>query len=182
MYNISSSKDGGTLVQLRNLTRRSLPQNPKNDVNTSDDFMDLILKGHILAATMTVLGIEDIDEIPSSLPSNLSSESSSMKKGILVGIVHEVVDKFVNIDLSSTAKKATKEVDKVYEYARGTLSLLLLHCEFQDAIREGDGLRVLRIWKFLLFIFKASNKVNYSIEAFNMSAQYYIYTYCCHRD
>ena len=77
---------------------------------------------------MTVLGIEDIDEIPSSLPSNLhvSSESSSKKKGILVGIVHKVVDKFVNIDLSSTAKKATKEVDEVYEYARETLSLLLL--------------------------------------------------------
>ena len=45
----AKSKDGGTLVQLRNLTRRSLPQNPKNDVNTSDDF---ILKGHILAATI----------------------------------------------------------------------------------------------------------------------------------
>ena len=131
MYNISSSKDGGTLVQLRNLTQRSLPQNSKSDVNTSDDFMDLIFKG--LAATMTVLGIEDIDEIPSSLPSNLSSESSSKKKGILVGIVHEVVDKFVNIDLSSTAKKATKEGNEVYEYARETLSLLLLHCEFQDA-------------------------------------------------
>ena len=32
---------------------------------------------------------------------------------------------------------------------------------------------MLRVWKFLLFIFKASNKVNYSIEAF-MLAQYYV--------
>ena len=51
---------------------------------------------------------------------------------------------------------------------------MLLHEEFKDAIREGDGERVLRVWKFLLIIFKASNKSNYSIEAFNLLAQYYI--------
>ena len=41
LYKIT--KDGGTLVQLRNLTRRTLPHNFKSDVNISDDFVDLVL-------------------------------------------------------------------------------------------------------------------------------------------
>lgn len=174
MYNTSSSRDGGTLVQLRNLTRRRLPQKPKDDVNSTDDFMDLILKSHVLSATMTVLGIKDLDAIPSFLPGNLSCESSSKKKDILDSIVRKVVDKFVNIELFSGSNQKAQDIDEVLEYAKETLSLSLFHEEFQDAIREGDGERVLNAWKFLLPAFKASNKVNYSIEAFNMLAQYYI--------
>ena len=44
----------------------------------------------------------------------------------------------MNIDLfSSTAEPA--ESDEVYKYARETLSLTLLHAEFQDAICNGDS-------------------------------------------
>ena len=174
MYNISSSRDGGTLVQLRNLTRRCLPQNPKNDVNSTDDFMDLIFKRHALSATMTVLGIKEMDASPSSLPDNLLCQSSSKKKDALDFIVKKVLDKFVNIELFSTSSQAARDIDEVQECAKETLSLSLLNEEFWDAIREDDGERVLNVWKFLLFVFKACNKGNYSIEAFNMLAQYYI--------
>ena len=47
--------------------------------------------------------------------------------------------------------------------------------EFHDAIKEGDGLRVLRCWKYLLLLFKASQKKNYSIEAFQFLCQYHFY-------
>ena len=50
------------------------------------------------------------------------------------------------------------------------LEKLCHYCKFKDAIREGDGGRVLRVWK----LFKASNKANYGIEAFNLLAQYHI--------
>jgi len=43
--------------------------------------------------------------------------------------------------------------------------------ELADAIREGDGDRVHRCWKYLLPIFKASNRTNYSIEVLNMLNQ-----------
>ena len=45
--------------------------------------------------------------------------------------------------------------------------------ELRDAIREGDGLRVLRCWKYLLPVFKSSNRHNYSVEVLNMLSQYY---------
>ena len=44
--------------------------------------------------------------------------------------------------------------DKVKSYASEVLSLGLFHEEFRDAIREGDGERVLRCWKFMLLMFK----------------------------
>ena len=47
--------------------------------------------------------------------------------------------------------------------------------EYHDAIKEGDGLRVMRCWKYLLLLFKASQKKNYSIEAFQFLCQYYYY-------
>ena len=43
---------------------------------------------------------------------------------------------------------------------------------YSDAIREGDGDRVLRCWRYLLAIFKSSGRKNYSIEALNMLYQY----------
>ena len=32
--------------------------------------------------------------------------------------------------------------------------------EFKDAIREGDGNRVLRVWKYFLLLFKAADRKN----------------------
>ena len=61
------------------------------------------------------------------------------------------------------------------EYAKEVFSLGMLYMEFHDAIKEGDGLRVLRCWKYLLLIFKASQRKNYSIEAFNFLCQYFFY-------
>lgn len=47
----------------------------------------------------------------------------------------------------------------------------MLYLEFQDAIREGDGARVLTCWKYFLPIFKASGRKNYALEALNLLFQ-----------
>ena len=39
---------------------------------------------------------------------------------------------------------------------------------FHDSIKEGDGERVKRYWKFMLLLFKASNRRNYAVEAANL--------------
>ena len=56
-------------------------------------------------------------------------------------------------------------------YACELMSFGLLYSEFKDSIREGDGGRVLRCWKFFLPIFKADGKTNYAIEAVTYLAQ-----------
>ena len=63
--------------------------------------------------------------------------------------------------------------DKVHLYGNQVLTLVLIcHC-FNDSIREGDGDRVLRCWKFLLVIFRAKGHCNYCKEAIILLAQYH---------
>lgn len=40
----------------------------------------------------------------------------------------------------------------------------MLLLEFNDAVHEGDGERLLRVWKFLLVIFRSVHKTKYSLE------------------
>ena len=55
-------------------------------------------------------------------------------------------------------------------------SLSLIGHGFHDSIKEGDGDRIIRYWKLLLIIFKASDKRNYGKEAVILLLQYY-YTF-----
>lgn len=63
--------------------------------------------------------------------------------------------------------------DHIYEYACGILSHGLMYMEFRDAIREGDGSRILRCWRYFMILFKKTRRTNYSVEAFNLLAQYH---------
>ena len=60
--------------------------------------------------------------------------------------------------------------DGVCLYAREVLSLGLIWHELHDAVKKGDGNRVIQVWKFLL-VFKNSGRKNYSTEALNLLLQ-----------
>lgn len=101
--NVTSSKDEGIQGQLRNLTQRNLPQNPKNDVQK----ISLIWSSCSFCYN-AVLKIKELNEVVSSLSVNLANESSS-RKNTLYAIVNEVVDQFLNIELfSSSAQERLK--------------------------------------------------------------------------
>ena len=59
------------------------------------------------------------------------------------------------------------------EYGRNLLSIGLFYLELSDAIKEGDGERVLRCWLYLLPIFKGCCRKNYSVEVLNMLCQFH---------
>jgi len=61
--------------------------------------------------------------------------------------------------------------DGVCLYAREVLSLGLIWHELHDAVKKGDGNRVIQVWKFLLLVFKNSGRKNYNIEALNLLLQ-----------
>ena len=68
----------------------------------------------------------------------------------------------------SHASQAVKKVapDGVYNYASAVLNDGLLLLEFKDAIREGDGRRIIRVWKVLMLYFHYARHKNYKHEAF----------------
>lgn len=75
----------------------------------------------------------------------------------------------MDIDYPSSSSKGD---DHVQTYANEVLSLGLLFKEFVDAIREGDGERIIRCWRYFLPLFKCLDRTNYSIEAFNLLFEY----------
>ena len=72
---------------------------------------------------------------------------------------------------TNSNKVDSSQVDSVQAYAKEVMTLGLIYAEFADGIREGDGVRVTRCWKFLMLIFKAVQRKNYSCEAFALLAQ-----------
>ena len=68
-------------------------------------------------------------------------------------------------------KGDSKQDDSVQAYATEILTLGLIYAEFADGIREGDGERVIRCWKYFMLIFKNTQRKNYSCEAFALLAQ-----------
>jgi len=90
-----------------------------------------------------------------------------------------VVNKFVKIilpvpDFTTTRNSSTtqyKTKDQVFLCATEVVSLGLLWIDFHDAKREGNGDRLIRVWKSLLLVFKASRRKYYGIEALNLQLQ-----------
>lgn len=61
--------------------------------------------------------------------------------------------------------------DVILNYASAVLNDGLLLLEFKDAIREGDGNRILQCWKVLLMYYRSANHTNYASEAFHFISQ-----------
>ena len=140
------------MYQLRNLiNRKAVPSDPSTNMNAAEDFLLLLLHGHAVAAGKIIQEHNPVTDLANA---------------IVVNFVH------LPIARETSAQKSLSD-DGVYLYAMELLSLSLLWHGFHDAIREGDGIRILRYWKFMLVIFKSSKKYNYAKEAVNLLLQYY---------
>ena len=72
---------------------------------------------------------------------------------------------------SSVDTSQEPQEDRIYNYACRFMGMALMARNFHDASREGDGLRTIRCWKFLMLYYKADNRVKYAVEAFHLLAQ-----------
>lgn len=134
----------------------------------------------MLSAAMTLFGMAAIDDIPTNkqyFPTGSEKLPPPERKHLLLMATGAVVDKYV--DLQFVRKKKAKrdssakaaEIDRVQQYASEVLTLGLLLMEFIDAIREGDGDRIIRCWRFFLPLFKSTRRKNYAVESFILLAQ-----------
>lgn len=77
------------------------------------------------------------------------------KQEVFISNVRTMLKEQVMISEISIWENTTKSDDKVATYA---LTLGMLLAEFKDAVKEGDGPRVIQVWKLLLPIFKAAKE------------------------
>ena len=163
LYSFKSASDKGTLFQLKELVHRtSFGKDPKHNMKNTEDFLETVVFAHITAAA---------NEIIASNDNSLISCHELSKR---------IVSQFVNInvpsseDTSDAENAATTENtinDSVYLYAVDLLTMGLFWYAYRDAIREGDGDRIMRHWKFLAAIFRQQRHYNYANEGFNLLAQ-----------
>ena len=78
-----------------------------------------------------------------------------------VQITHHGEPKRKSEDLENTS-------DGVFNYHSGFLKVALLERDFQDSIKEGDGQRTCRLWKFKMLHFKQAGRTKYSLEALKL--------------
>ena len=128
-----------------------MPFDPEKNMNAAEDFLLLLLHTHVVAAAKAMQSVHPTETV--------------------ADLARLVVDNYVHLPRTSDA--ATAECnDGVHLYAAELLSLGLLWHGFHDAIREGDGDRILRYWKFLLVVFNSTKHRNYAKEAVNLLLQY----------
>ncbi len=68
----------------------------------------------------------------------------------------------------ASAIEQRREEDCVFNYHSAFLKMGLLERDFQDSMREGDGKRTSRIWKFKMLHFKEAQRHKYSLEALKL--------------
>ncbi len=174
MYSYNSSGDHGTLYQVRNkLNRTNVVKSPKKDVNACEDFIEIVTDSLVVVAALATFQLKSATDTPveSFLPTDIWTLSDSERRECLIKLCEKVNDKFVHFSYNTSVRVSTGD-DQVCEYSVQLLRLGCFYMEFKDSIREGDGERVLRCWKYMIPIFLASGNRNYACEAANLLLQH----------
>lgn len=105
-------------------------------------------------------------------PENLWTSTNEEQKAILHSVSKKIVRKFIDFTFNSCPNSGNHD-DKVHDYTCHFLSIGCFYLAFKDAIKEGDGERVLECWRYLLPIFHNTGRKNYCNEAIHFLCQYY---------
>ncbi len=210
-------------MQLRNLIdRRNVKggTDVKNQVNEVEDFLELVITCHLLAAAMHFFSMESTEDTPhsSGFPTEIREADKYQRKRVFQKRMSQIIDKYVvlpqlkghqpagdNLDNNPHIRRIQSEhqycapdqqtvrhrtlpqsvsvlaprhlvghsvrkaaPDGVFDYASALLNDGLLLLEFRDAIREGDGNRILRCWRAMTLYFRYAGHINYLSEAVTM--------------
>ena len=131
------------------LNRTSVHADPAKSFKAAEDFFNLVWEAHAVAATQHLMSIQKDDSV--------------------LSLCKRMIDSFVAL-LRSPKERPTLH-DAVHVYDLDVPSRSLVSNGFHDAIREGDGDRVIWYWKLLMMLFRESGRRNYSKEAFLMILQ-----------
>ena len=152
---------------LSHYTLYNIPKTVKNDVTAAQDFFGLVLDAHIIAAAMQCFGMKNVSDTPTQneFLGDLSVATDEEKKKYIPLFTKAFLRKFVlnHIQMldgvvtmdGTNSTVTTSSMDGVFDYACTVIGFGLMARNFSDAIREGDGERLLRCWKFFMLHFKA---------------------------
>ena len=177
-YSTRSARDKGSLYQIRNqLNRTNVPTDVKRDFNACEDFVETVTDSYVIAAALETFGMKSTSDTPDDNvienAQDLWMQPKEERKDCMEKLCLKVYKKFISLSYNSTPKEYIyTDSDCVSSYAIQLLRIGMLYMEFADGIREGDGSRVLRCWRYFLPIFRASHSTNYAGEALRLLHQH----------
>ena len=120
----------------------------------------------MVAALMDCFNMKSMeDNLPQQILSSLKQAPMEERKVIFHKLVQKILHNLVKLPENPGSKASDDNQDGVFKYACEVLTYGLLHAEFNDAIREGDGIRIITCWKFFLLLFRAANRTKYALES-----------------
>ena len=116
------------IYKLRNLIcRTNVKIDPSKAFDECKDFLLTVVKGLIVAATMTLFNMSDADDTPDNVPTQSRLHTDKKRVTLLSAVTDEIYEKF----MKSTYNKredGTINKDMVVEYNRSLLLSIGLFC------------------------------------------------------
>ena len=105
---MNSSVEHGTLYQIRNIINyTNVGKIPKHCFNLCDDFLETVITGHILCASLKVFGMATLDDQPHD-DLITSHETVDDRESLLMSLSKRVVDKFICQSFNSPLNRQNK--------------------------------------------------------------------------
>lgn len=138
---MTSGRQKGTLYQLKNLVHRtSILLSPKDNMNPTEDFMEILMDSHLISETLQLLDLPSVKDIT----------RDTARLHSLRSIAEQIVETFIQPFFFGSKPTTT---DEVHNYACDFLTHALIWF-FRYAVREGDGPAVMIMWKVLMVAFR----------------------------
>ena len=109
------------------INRKSVPLDPQTNMNAAEDFLLLVLHAHIVVAGETI--------------------SSYVSVTSVSDLARRILNNYVYLPHPGAEEEESMETthDGVHFYSMELLTLSLIWHSFHDAIKEGDGERIVRL-------------------------------------
>ena len=122
---------------------------------------------------MQVLGLDRFEGVPVGIPA--PQDTMMERQSYLHMITSAIVDRFVFphgvLPSSNEQQKPATTEDFKYNYICALMREGLLDIARLDAVKEGDGERIVRHWRYDFVHFHVYNHPNYRLLSFRMIAQ-----------
>ena len=175
--------DGGTLYQLRNLLkRRSVKTKIKKDPTDAEEFFILVVEAYLITGAMKKFGMVNSEDTPTKIGKfdvkAFEECEPARRMEIFCGVIAEMLDEYLSLEWpaseeASASEEAKESIDHKFEYTKEVITLGLFYIEFANSIKEGDGNRIIRCWRYFLLVFKSARRDKYPVEAFNLLVQFH---------
>ena len=136
-----------------------------------------MISSHIVAAAMATFQLKSTSDTPYNTvlkdADQVWMKGKEERKAILEELCIQVFDKFISLSFGTKSHNYVHSAgDGVSSYSIQLLRIGCLYMEFADAIREGDGERVIQCWRYFMPVFRAAQCTNYACESFNLLYQH----------